>query len=528
MSHMPCQDHLGNAMDEMLGSLSPPQVIKLQRGLGKIIESSHGEIPFGTLFGGCELIRHVLDVCSDKYHARFGRRLNFKHKFTVEIDEWKQKFTDAHFGPLYQFGDIFELRKKKWKGTEINSGKVMAMPKIQMLFAGSECDTFCSFNTRAPELNKAEIISQGLGKSGTTGKALLDYIVDNRVPLSILENAKLMGEKNVVAMIMVLNDKGFFVHPFIPNALHYKSGAARERQCMVVIAGDTDCKIDQLKLGSTSYVPPTWMSEFDDAMFAQRVGPSRAEQFLLPDNHPKYTSWHAEAVADRRDKDVKEKAMAMKAGLKRSADGEVKEAKVEEWQADHLELFRAASLDWPPNLDADAIVSASTAHLVRRHRESVVYNLEIKKPDDPVDTYHDMNVTLKWKSRSSNHVQTIVCTSRIYCALHNKELWGGELLNLQGFPLIKLIPGCATHTQLIHLAGNSFNAYMFMPIMTALFISIADAWLPHLHSEGLVLSDEEDHASMQSHGYEESMEEECDPDAASVSEAGVISDSDSD
>ena len=143
-----------------------------------------------------------------------------------------------------------------------------------------------------------------------------------------------------------------------------------------------------------------------------------------------------------------------------------------EWPTEHLDIYRSAGLSWPPEIGGT--FGKLVAHMPRRKQESAFYFQHVNAglKDNDKDTYHDINTSLYLKSKSVNHVLTIICSSSIWSCRLQRELHGSELLALQGFPIDMIAATDLTHERYTELAGNAFNGFKFAAIVTAMFMSM--------------------------------------------------------
>ena len=149
----------------------------------------------------------------------------------------------------------------------------------------------------------------------------------------------------------------------------------------------------------------------------------------------------------------------------------------EEWEADHLEIFKHEGLPWPPNIEADAELAAAVAHLTRRHQECAYFHTHRRREGaaesgPATQRFHDLNESLSRYSESIGLVQTLVCSSVIYSS-HDKMVHSGvELMALQGYPpgitqLIDHPEKTESNGHLTEMAGNSYNGFPICPIVAA-------------------------------------------------------------
>ena len=225
----------------------------------------------------------------------------------------------------------------------------------------------------------------------------------------------------------------------------------RERQYMLVQDWGDQAVLDQTK---EDFVVPAWTQEFADALSMMTLGPGSPSTVL------EQRSCNAEVHA----------------ALEQDSEPNLKKQKEDlTWEADHLEVFKAAGVPWRPPIDADPDLAHNVRHLPQRMKEIAYYQTHRARtvPDD-VETFHDLNPTLRFNSCSIGTVMTIICSATIYAAKEKRLLHGAELYALQGYPLKCILFGGAkkiSSRQATELAGNSFNGFAIVAILLGLLQS---------------------------------------------------------
>jgi len=420
-----------------------------------------------TLFTGTEMYFVVLRDLLTYLGKVFGAEVEVSLEWTVEKDPWKRDFVHERTPSKISLADAIQLAREKWRGTDCYTNVVVNLEATDVFAAGFECDTVSKLTNDSKAVVCMELQQ---GKTGTTGRVTLLCIVRFRFKLSILENSSILGARNIQYITHYLNVYGFFVHDTMKKAELYGSGVKRERQYLLVVPV-CEGEIDQLK---DDFPTPAWVAEFENIMTMLQIGSSSPDKVLLDKDDPVYVSFLDEAENDRLLLDEKEMRRQQKALL----TGRPDPTKVaEEWEADHLELFRREGLAWPPNIEAsDPELFAAVRHLQRRKREAAYWHTYRPRSADTADlrTFHDLQPTLKFESQVVNEVNTVVCTATIFDRLRKKILSGYELLLLQGYPkaLLNAAP-LPSNLQMTELGGNSFNAHVLAAInMAALAVGL--------------------------------------------------------
>ena len=175
-----------------------------------------------------------------------------------------------------------------------------------------------------------------------------------------------------------------------------------------------------------------------------------------------YVKFHEECIAaGLKEENTHDSGTSKRARLTKSGKGC-------DWEADHLEIYREASMQWPPDLTSDPDLAAATQHLPRRMQEVAYYQCHRQRDVCGKSTYHDLNMSLKYFSESAELVQTIVCSSTIFDRKNKKVLSGAELLMLQGYPPEDVLKYPSSNHQLTELAGNCFNGFAIGAIIIAM------------------------------------------------------------
>ena len=156
----------------------------------------------------------------------------------------------------------------------------------------------------------------------------------------------------------------------------------------------------------------------------------------------------------------------------------------EMWQVIHLEKFRAATLPWPPTIEEP--LASELGHVSQRMREVAYYYSQVRSDKD-VDSWHDINMSLKMVSKSAAVLPTIVSSSVVFSVAQQRVLLGGELMAMQGFPqrLMTQMRGTwPSNHQLTEMAGDSFNAFVMSAIMFSVLVCLrAPEFVPMADSD---------------------------------------------
>lgn len=232
------------------------------------------------------------------------------------------------------------------------------------------------------------------GKTGTTGRATLRCLVKFRFPWSLLENSALLGAANLLFIMNYLNYFGLLVVSFTVEATEFLSPANRDRQYLLVIPW-TDGAFDQT---TDDFIMPAFVQEFLAFLNAMKRGVGNVDDILFSKSDHEYCMWHQGMVADRYHmarKDLVDKAWQATKQVKKK---QKTEKCVEEWEADHLDAFRLANMQWPPDISSDAMLQEAVSHLTRRHQElAYFFTHRPEAVNAPTDrTFHDLNPSIRY------------------------------------------------------------------------------------------------------------------------------------
>lgn len=128
-------------------------------------------------------------------------------------------------------------------------------------------------------------------------------------------------------------------------------------------------------------------------------------------------------------------------------------------------------------IDPSTRFGQSVQHLPRRQQEVAFYHTFAKRnPYEGEDTYHDINMSLRYENCKVGLAPCVVCSSSLFSRRWVKHLTGSESMVLMGFPwevlnMIALDHGWLSHKRMMELAGNAFNGYMMTAIISAILVS---------------------------------------------------------
>ena len=152
--------------------------------------STHGpSITIATLCSGGDLIMHCLALLSNFWLDEWGVTIRFEHLWSCEIDPWTRQFIlDHHPNVPNVFCDVLDLVKPKAFCDK--EKREVVVRRVQGAGAGFECDSVSSLNRSAKD-NRDVIGKAGAtDKTGSTGNAVLAWVLMFLPLFAWLENVK--------------------------------------------------------------------------------------------------------------------------------------------------------------------------------------------------------------------------------------------------------------------------------------------------------------------------------------------------
>ena len=371
----------------------------MQQHIAKFIYDCDGVLQVGTGCSGTDLILTVLNSLSDYWKQVWDLKLQVEHTFSVEKEEFKQKFILQHHSPSALFSDITTLTD----GPQVNliSGEEIDVPTVTLWVSGFECDNFSGLSSDFRSGSTVGCVSDNTGKSGRTATGCLKYIVKARPPLVILENVKnlgggsALGEKlstDLHQVIAVMNRAGYVVHYEVLAPTTYGCPQSRDRLYIFAVLVSQE-PVEQLDHG---FAMPHFMRQLPLFLRAFRIPTRELSEFLL--DHDNY--WVERWIQAQRE-------------VRRSSGNSGGE-KDKKFEVDHLAAYRQMGLTWPPDCKEDPGFPERVDYLVRRQLEIAWFHNRLFA-DDPTDveTTKDLNMSMGWQNeKSSSIAQCLVSTSR--------------------------------------------------------------------------------------------------------------------
>ena len=160
------------------------------RSLEKLSEQ-HGQVSFGTLFAGADIIRHVLDDLSDEHTNQCGETIRFSHEYSCEIDDPTMAFINNEHNAKLHFKDVQELSRSSC--IDLKTGKETLVPWVALLLYGFICTSRSGNNCHA-KANKG-CVQKGESKTGESFHDVEKVITTKRPKLAIGENLTKLTEE---------------------------------------------------------------------------------------------------------------------------------------------------------------------------------------------------------------------------------------------------------------------------------------------------------------------------------------------
>lgn len=412
--------------------------------------------------------------------------MKFEHCWSCELDASKQQFLVKNLGVAHLYGDISQLgsaRAVNVAGGPEGSVEEEIAP-IDLFICGFSCKDLsnlksgavgggASGHTGSGKVDKAAMISSGIGTTGNTAQGVLGFMAEHAPAAVILENVtNLASEKNEAAqkdgaepaaaapmknlqyLTAAFQDMNYSFHIMKLNPTQSGLPQNRPRVYIIGIKMDGSRSVDQINASISSAYKE--IGSGDQAPI---------DDFLLPMDE--YERW----AQQRKCKKAK-------------ADG----AAAAKWRVDHAKTYRANDIAWPPAramLESSlgpCFLSASGAgssagSFAFTDREVEIVNLILIKyplrPDDDEELIIDVSQSIDRVTPMKNKFPCMTPNQRVYLCRRRRMLTGEEALRLQGLwrehvPFMDEM----TDRQLHDLAGNAFCSVSFAACLLSLLAAL--------------------------------------------------------
>jgi site-specific DNA-cytosine methylase len=436
------------ATQEQQKKLSHPDKTLLRSKLKSFETRHNGKFKVGSFYTGSGMEFHPIRLLMHIWGMCFGVAIEVTIAFIVEKVEWRRTFCTDEWKPEQAFDNTLDLMNNNWRGHDHISDKDdVPLSPCDMLLGGFECDDRSLLNNHNRE-SSDNGISEGSGRTGSTAQAIIKFVIARRCR-ALLENLKVLGAKNLQAMLDQFNEEHFLVVPIVLEAREYGSNVRRERQWFYIepVPENYQQKVEDLRL-------PAWAEKLKDIIREQKTGAGNLDEFLLDDADPRLAAWHA--------KEVEQKNQDAKQAKRKSGEGALSKSAV-----DHQVAFFDVGLPWPAEIP-NTISQALAMYPQSYHEKAVYYTANFS--GESLETAHDLNMSLDYGSSApAGKINCIVCSSVYFLRLRRRLLFGYEALRLQGFP-VHLLRTELSQTRGMQLAGNSFNAFKIPALITGIFV----------------------------------------------------------
>ena len=301
----------------------------------------------------------------------FTRRMHSRACFCRRIES-----SIGECVPARVFVEGFNFFDSRGKAFDVVSQQKQPIPQCGLPISGFQCDQVSGLNTKGKDSESfgAGAVASGKGVTGSTARALLDYIFSVLAVFlfAIAENTKHLhakcketGESNLDTIIKMANEKGVCVRAMLLNSTMFGVPQNRPRWYIVFY------KVGKTALLSASSRSPAFLDSMQATVEAMRVTVFEPlETFLLDEDHPQIKKLRGEENAKVEAKSRRRPAKKQKVE-KRAKDDD--EPGCDGWETEHMEYFQHAGLQWPPNIESDPTLARATAHLPRSQAEKVFY-----------------------------------------------------------------------------------------------------------------------------------------------------------
>ena len=267
-----------------------------------------------------------------------------------------------------------------------------------------------------------------------------------------------------------LNEAGYHVSSHLCNSISYAVPQQRPR-IYIILVRLSDTPIDQY---DDDYNEPSWIGHIGDRLRWLKVLEEDMlplQSFILLDDDQFVLSLgrRKEAVAVVRE--AREQLQNVP---------NIHEAPIAQSDVCHQRLYTLAGLEYTPNYSTHPEFYERIQHLPGRQKEVAWYLEFVAAPTlGGMECIADISLNLAWLIAN---VKVGVCTCVVstclpWAIIRKRLLCGAELLQLQGIPICRQKVSCDfSDSQLTDFVGNTFNAFVLLPVMTAVLIAIGPHW----------------------------------------------------
>ena len=385
---------------------------------------------------------------------------------------------------------------------------MMLLPRPFLFVAGFSCVDKCRLSTNKAKLKRG--IQDKKGKTYETWAYVYEYIKMHMPIVFVLENLKEIFE---LADFDFLSDGEFIVKELVTlgymlvthllaDAQAEGSPATRFRVFFVGI------RILRALPGVDAGAFAEELSDFIHEFFqSMKAYPAETAKFLIEED-----SFFVSTVADDEEIDAEPAMPPPKKGKK--------DSETSQFKYDHFEIYRAASMVWPPLLSSQlgGVTFDFSNMRHQRVKEIAIYlsqqftNTDKFKPMTYqfVDANNSIKRILNWDEVNSvarttepwhEFVPNMTTKSQIICRFidyskrvkYVKQLQGAELMLMIGYPKARCselvsIPS----STLTHLAGNAFSGFSAGCVVAAALVAAVKAGVTSADIDGTAADVDDD------------------------------------
>ena len=442
-------------------------------------ETVDGFVQVATGCSGTDLVLAALDTLFELWNGVFGVDLAVDHLYSSESKPMKQRFLQENFSPPHIFPDIGLLKHKS--AVDLDGRDVMIRTPLFWI-CGVECDSISALNSQRGE--NFDCVGQAKeSRTGTTGRACMEYIAAHRPPIFLLECVRNLqtvgksGKSNLILLQELANAQGYLLLSKLMNCYDYGTPQQRDRSYLVGILIDSR-PVNQTKKG---WVAPPWVEQFVNCLYGMKVAPLPLEKYLLDQDNPSVMLANAATSKDKpapKKKTTRKKTKPAADGTDAKTDGG-KNADTEDgnplaYEVEHLSQYFAAQVTWPPQMDSDFLQRSEACTERQRQVLWLLEQTQGRASSLKELLVRDLHMSSEWQIERSGFTPCIVSSSALWvrgpCRGRSigRFLGGAELLSLQGLDFDRQSLEGFSHGNLVDLAGNAFCSSVIFPLVTAL------------------------------------------------------------
>mmetsp|Transcript_13824 Transcript_13824/g.25733 ORF Transcript_13824/g.25733 Transcript_13824/m.25733 type:complete len:2142 (+) Transcript_13824:104-6529(+) len=401
-----------------------PRIAEVARLLRK------GPLRVATMCSGTESPILALRMIAHAVKEQCGLELPIEHKFSCEIEPFKQAYIERNFQPPLLFRDIRELGELE--ATTAYGAKERVPLDVDLLISGTSCVDNSSMN------NQRKDGVDGDGESAQTFQGMMDWVERARPAIVIMENTRGAPWDKVVA---AFQKSGYAAkHAFLDTKDYYIPHTRQRGYLVAVLASDANAED----------VVDNWVVAVQSL---RRESSASLEAFMLPDDDPRVQALRAETSCHDEDKSSTREWVRCEAKHRqaRSEEGLGVKRPLTHWQdGGGCKLPDYAWNDWGRR-QVERLLDVAEIQFLRaaKEGEDPQYKTQIWNLSQNVDR----------QGAAPPGISPCLCPNIVpFLTRRGGPLTGIETLALQGLPIDDLILTKMTNKQLKDLAGNAMTS----------------------------------------------------------------------